>query len=103
MKPPAYVISAVHGFLDQEKVGRYAESAEPSIQQFGGHFVVSNAEPAVVEGETSARRVSMVVFPSMQAVKTWYASPEYAAARAVSPEAFDGRVLLLVEGLPEER
>jgi uncharacterized protein (DUF1330 family) len=40
----------------------------------------------------------MVEFPSIEDAKAWYDSPEYAEARALTPAAFRGRVLMFVEG-----
>jgi uncharacterized protein (DUF1330 family) len=79
-KPAAYVISAVEGFGDGATVKRYGTLAGPSIQQYGGRFVVSNTEPAIVEGDSPSRHLSVVEFPSMEHVRTWYDSPEYAEA-----------------------
>jgi uncharacterized protein (DUF1330 family) len=95
----AYVISAVEGFVDHAAVRRYAEIAGPSIERFGGHFLVSNTEPVVVEGETPLRHVSMVEFLSMDAAMAWYDSPDNAEARALTPAAFRGRVLIFAAGV----
>jgi uncharacterized protein (DUF1330 family) len=95
----AYVISAVQGFVDQATVMRYAELAGPAIERFGGRFVVSNTEPVVLEGETPLRHVSMVEFPSIDDARAWYDSPDNVEARALTPAAFRGRVLMFVEGV----
>ena len=97
--PLAYVISAVEGFVDEITVKRYAELTGPSIEQFDGRFVVSNAEPIVVEGESPSGHLSMVEFPSIEQARAWYDSPEYAEARALTPATFRGRVLMFVEGV----
>jgi uncharacterized protein (DUF1330 family) len=99
MRPVAYVISAIEKFEGEAMVRRYAELAGPAIEHFGGRFVVSNAEHVVVEGNSSARRISVVEFPSIGAAKAWYDSPEYAEARAITPTVFQGRVLSFVEGV----
>ena len=96
--PLVYVISAVEGFGDEASVRRYAELAGPAFARHGGRFIVANAEPIVIEGETPTRRLSMVEFSSLEAAQTWYESPDNAEARAVTPAAFIGRVLMLVEG-----
>ncbi len=41
----------------------------------------------------------MVEFPSIEHANTWYDSPEYAEARAITPAAFRGRLLMFVEGV----
>jgi uncharacterized protein (DUF1330 family) len=98
-EPVAYVISTVEGFMDEATVRRYGELAGPAIEQFGGQFIVSNAEPVVVEGESSSRHLSMVEFPSIEDAKAWYDSTEYAEARALTPAAFGARLLVFVEGV----
>jgi uncharacterized protein (DUF1330 family) len=102
-RPVAYVISAIEGIADAAAVKRYAELTGPSIDHFGGHFIVSNAAPVIVEGETPARYMSIVEFPSMKDAQTWYDSPEYAGARALTQAAFKGRLLQFVEGLKPTR
>jgi uncharacterized protein (DUF1330 family) len=99
----AYVISAVEGFADEGTVRRYAELTGPAIEHFGGRFIVSNAEPVVVEGKSPSGHLSMVEFPSIEHAKAWYDSPEYAQARALTPATFRGRVLMLVEGVKAKR
>lgn len=49
--------------MDEATVRRYGELAGPAIEQFGGQFIVSNAEPVVVEGESSAAfRARLLMF-----------------------------------------
>jgi uncharacterized protein (DUF1330 family) len=103
MAAVAYVISAVEGFVDEAAVRRYAEITGPAIEHFGGRFLVSNAEPAVVEGESPSGHISMVEFPSIEHAKAWYDSPEYAEARALTPATFRGRMLMFVEGVKAKR
>lgn len=73
------------------------------IERFGGHFIVSNAEAVVVEGESSSRQLSMVEFTSVEVAAAWYDSPEYAEARGVTPATFRGRLLMFVEGTKSKR
>jgi uncharacterized protein (DUF1330 family) len=96
--PVAYVISAVEGFTGEDQVKKYADAAGPAIQQFGGRFIIANAEPRLIEGESQTRHLSVVEFPSMKQANSWYDSPEYAEARNLTPAAFSGRLLMFVEG-----
>ena len=98
----AYLISAVEGFVDEATVRRYAELAGPAIARFGGRFVVSNAEPVVVEGESPSAHLSMAAFPTIEDAQSWYDSPENAEARAITPAAFRSRVLMFVEDVIAE-
>ena len=97
-QPVAYVISAAEGFVDEATIMRYGALAYPAIQHYGGRFIVSNAEPLIIEGESPLAHLSMVEFPSMEHAKAWYDSPEYEEARALTPAAFRGRVLMFLEG-----
>jgi len=97
--PVTYVISAVEGFGDAATIKRYGSLAGPSIEYHGGRFIVSNTAPVIVEGDSPARHLSVVEFPSIEHARTWYDSPEYAEARKITPEAFVGRVLMFVDGI----
>jgi uncharacterized protein (DUF1330 family)/uncharacterized protein YndB with AHSA1/START domain len=96
--PVAYVISTIEAIADEAAVQRYAELAGPAIADFGGRFVVSNAPIVSVEGNEPSRYLSMVAFPALEDAQAWYASPQNAEARTVTPKAFKGRVLVIVEG-----
>jgi uncharacterized protein (DUF1330 family) len=54
--------------------------------------------PVPLEGEwPAANRMVVIEFPSMEQAGAWYASPEYAQARATRSD-LSGRRLLLVAG-----
>lgn len=97
---PAYVISEVE-VLDEALGQRYRELAAASIAVHGGRYVVRAAQPEVPEGDwATARRVVVVEFPSMERLRRWYASADYAEALALSTEAL-ARRLLFVDGVAE--
>src|SRR5271170_1966373 len=73
-RPVAYAISAIEGIVDEATVRRYTELAGPAIERFGGRFIVSNAEPVVVEGEPPSAHLSMVEFRTIEDAKSWYDS-----------------------------
>jgi uncharacterized protein (DUF1330 family) len=76
----AYVISEVQ-ILDEQQGQRYRDLAAASIAHHGGRYIVRGAQPDVPEGDWPDRqRVVVVEFPSMEQLRTWYASPEYAEA-----------------------
>jgi uncharacterized protein (DUF1330 family) len=95
---PAYVISEVE-FLDEEQGQRYRDLAAASIAEHGGRYLVRGAQPDVPEGEWPERqRVVVVEFPSMEQLRTWHASPEYAEALKFRDAALTRR-LLFVDGI----
>ena len=93
----AYVISEVE-MLDETQGRRYRELAAGSIARHGGRYLVRGAVPVVAEGDWPAnRRIVIVEFPSMERLRAWYASADYAEALAVRQTALDRR-LLFVDG-----
>jgi uncharacterized protein (DUF1330 family) len=94
---PAYLISQVE-VLDAEAWENYRERAAPAIAQFGGRYLVRGALAQVVEADWPAdeppqQTVIVVEFPSMQAMTSWYASPEYAEAFAFRAAAITRRMI----------
>ena len=93
----AYVISEVE-MLDETQGRRYRELAASSIARHGGRYLVRGAPPVVAEGDWPANcQVVIVEFPSMERLRAWYASADYAEALAVRQTALDRR-LLFVDG-----
>ena len=93
----AYLISEVE-VLDETQGLRYRELEAASIARHGGRYLVRGADPQVVEGDWPAgRRVVVVEFPTMNRLKAWYASADYAEALAIRRTALDRR-LLFVDG-----
>jgi len=91
----AYVISEVE-MLNEELGQRYRELAAASIARYGGCYLVRGAQPEVPEGEWSrAQRVVVVKFSTMERLREWYASPEYAEARAIASTALTRRLLFV--------
>jgi uncharacterized protein (DUF1330 family) len=94
----AYVISEVE-FVDAEAAAQYRELAAASIAKYGGRYLARGAEAQVVEGEPTSRRMVVVEFPSMERVREWYGSQEYALALKFRSIALRRR-LMFVDGMP---
>lgn len=85
--------------LDETQGQRYRELAAASIARHGGRYIVRGAAPDVPEGDwPTARRIVIVQFPSMEQLREWYSSSDYAEALAVRRTALDRR-LLFVHGI----
>ncbi len=92
----AYVISEVE-IVSEAAANRYKQLAAASIPAYGGRYLARAAQAIVVEGEQTNRRIVIVEFPSMQQLRKWYASPEYAEALKFRGAALERR-LMFVEG-----
>ncbi|MBC9071672.1 DUF1330 domain-containing protein [Thauera sp. CAU 1555] len=99
MSKPAYLVvdARVH---DAERITRYRELAEIAVARFGGRYLVRGGATETLEGEWAPQRLVIVAFPSMDAARRFYDSPEYRAAREARAGIADFD-MLLGEGLEE--
>jgi uncharacterized protein (DUF1330 family) len=94
----AYVISEVD-VRDAAGFERYRTIAAKAIAQYGGRYLVRGGAASLAEGGPPPNNIIVVEFPSMENLREWYASPEYAEALKVRRTALDRR-LIFVEGVP---
>ena len=94
----AYAIADVQ-VLDQALVLKYRELSQSSIARYGGRYIVRGGNVQAVEGDWSPKIFVIVEFPTLQRMREWYASPEYAEALKVRGAALE-RDLIFVEGVP---
>ena len=93
----AYVISEVD-VRDAAGFEAYRTIAAKTIAQYGGRYLVRGGAASVTEGGPPPNTIIVVEFPSMERLREWYASPEYAEALKVRQTALDRR-LIFVEGV----
>ena len=93
----AYVISEVDA-KDAAGFEAYRNMAAPTIAQYGGRYLVRGGAADLAEGGPPPKTLIVVEFPSMERLREWYASPEYAEALKVRRTALDRR-LIFVEGV----
>jgi uncharacterized protein (DUF1330 family) len=68
------------------------------IAQSGGRYLVRGGAASRAEGGSPPKNIIVVEFPSMEILRKWYASPEYAEALKIRQTALDRR-LIFVEGM----
>jgi uncharacterized protein (DUF1330 family) len=95
---PAYVVVQI-AIQDAATYERYKELAPPSIATYGGRYLVRGGATEALEGSWRPRRLVILEFPSAEQARAWWASPEYAAAKALR-HACACTEMLLVDGLP---
>jgi uncharacterized protein (DUF1330 family) len=59
----------------------YVQKLGDAIEKRGGAFIVASKEYHVVEGTWKDGLFIIIKFPSMEALREWYDSPEYQPAR----------------------
>jgi uncharacterized protein (DUF1330 family) len=75
----AYVISEVD-VRDAAGFEAYRTIAAKAIAQYGGRYLVRGGAASTVEGGPPPKTIIVVEFPTMERLREWYASPEYAEA-----------------------
>jgi len=93
----AYLISEVE-VRDPAGFEAYRTVAATAIAQYGGRYLVRGGAAEVVEGGPPPKNIIVAEFPSMEVLREWYASPEYAEALKHRRTALDRR-LIFVEGV----
>jgi uncharacterized protein (DUF1330 family) len=76
----------------------YVAKALPTLQAHGGRVVAYDEAPEVIEGTLGLPRTVILEFPSREAFRGWYDSPEYQAALPLRLESAPG-TLIVVQGL----
>jgi uncharacterized protein (DUF1330 family) len=98
MKMAAYVLAEIE-ITNPEGYKEYTKAVPATITQYGGRFLTRGGATEVLEGDWPQRRRVIIEFPSMEAAKRWWDSPEYAKPRLMRRANSQGRLLLL-DGVP---
>jgi uncharacterized protein (DUF1330 family) len=96
---PAYLIveTDIH---DPERYELYKAASPGAVAAGGGRFLARGGELAVLEGDWQPRRLVVLEFEDLEAVKRFYDSPEYRAAKALREGAADLR-MVAVQGVQD--
>jgi uncharacterized protein (DUF1330 family) len=96
MSAPAYLVAHIE-VHDPVAFEEYRTRVVPVIEAFGGRYLVRGGALETMEGAEQRRRLVILEFPSMDAARGFYHSPEYAPVlqKRLSSAASD---VILVEG-----
>jgi uncharacterized protein (DUF1330 family) len=78
---PAYVVVDCE-ITDPAGYEEYKKLAKPAVEKYGGRYLARGGATTVLEGDWQPHRIVVLEFPDGAAIRRFYASPEYAAARA---------------------
>jgi uncharacterized protein (DUF1330 family) len=93
----AYAIVQVD-VKDPARYEDYKKLVPPSLEKFGGRFLVRGGKTHTMEGGWAPPRFVIVEFPSVEQAKAWWASPEYAAARDLRWATAESQ-MIIAEGI----
>ena len=91
-----YIIVSVD-VKDPDTYKTYAQQVAPTLEPFGGEFLVRGGAFTVEEGEWPRPRVVIIQFPSVEQARAWYESETYRPLRDLRQSASDAN-LIIVEG-----
>ena len=90
----AYLIAEIE-VTNPEGYKPYTELVPATIALYGGRFLVRGGATEVLEGDWPARRRVIIEFPSMEAARAWWDSPDYAKPKSMRRANSNGRLILL--------
>jgi uncharacterized protein (DUF1330 family) len=79
---------------DPDRMAEYRRLAQLAVEHYGGRYLVRGAPYVTLEGSWQPQRLVVLEFPSMDAAKTFYDSPEYLAARSARAGVSDFDMVL---------
>lgn len=91
---PAYVLAEIE-VTNPDGYKEYTAVVPATIEKYGGRFLTRGGKVEMLEGDWPARRRVLIEFPSMEAAKRWWDSPEYQKPKAMRRANSQGRLLLL--------
>ena len=91
---PAYVIADIE-VTDPIRYEEYKGLAPLSIAKYGGRYVARGGEVQVLEGTWTPSRLVILEFPSLDCARQWWASTEYAPAKALRQATSTGRFVVI--------
>src|SRR5437762_6461387 len=99
-KTPAFVIVERSSTTGPESIQeQYGKVSRDIVAKFGGRYLARSQNNALLEGESVAPCcIAILQFPSTQAAKDWFASPENQEAAKIRRSGATFRIVS-VEGL----
>ena len=83
---PAYMIVQLN-VTDPDRFARYREAVPSVVAAFGGRYIVRGGAVETLEGSHDGRRLVLFEFPSVEAIKRFWQSPEYAKVKPLRENA----------------
>ena len=92
-----YVIATIN-VTDPERYPEYVKQVLPTIEHFGGQFLVRGGQSQSYENQPFGDRNVVIEFPSVQHAQDWYDSDLYAPLKQMRMDASQS-VQTIVEGV----
>ena len=77
-----YVISNID-VKNPDAYKEYVGKVKPTVEKFGGEYLVRNGEFKVIDGEWKHPRTVVIKFPTYEKALEWYNSEEYKTIKQI--------------------
>jgi len=94
----AYYITHRTSDGDPKVMRIYSSKVNKTIEKFGGTKIVRSGNIKIVEGNWDPDRMTIIAFPDMVSLESWYNSPEYAELKTMRHSVMTSNAIA-VEGL----
>ncbi len=94
---PAYVIVEID-ILDRVGYEQYKNLAGPTVEKYGGRYIVRGGRTEVLEGDWQPKRIVVLEFESAERAREWLNCEEYREPRKMRHRTARTN-MILVEGL----
>lgn len=91
----AYLIADIEEITDSAQYDEYRRQVGPTVEQYGGRFIVRGGKSVALEGGWEPARLVIIEFPSLEQAQAWYDSPEYAGPLVLRKRASRGRLVFV--------
>lgn len=92
----AYVVVNIE-VIEPVEYEAYKKLAQAAVAAHGGRYVARGGRAEVLEGDWPPKRLVVLEFPTYEQAKAWWASDEYAPAKAIR-ERTARTQMVLVDG-----
>ncbi|MFZ3323255.1 MAG: DUF1330 domain-containing protein [Usitatibacter sp.] len=89
-----YILAEVE-ITNAEGYKSYSTIVPATIEKFGGKFLSRGGTNTPLEGDWPQRRRVILEFPTVEAARDWYNSPDYEKPKALRIANSNSRLLLL--------
>jgi len=93
----AYLIVEVE-VQDPETYASYRAQVAPTLEPYGGRFLVRGGEARTLEGDWQPARLVVLEFDSRERALAWWSSPEYAGPKVLRQRSARTR-MVCVDGI----
>ena len=77
-----YVIANIN-VKNPEAYKEYVGKVKPTVEKFGGEYLVRNGEFKVIDGEWKHPRTVVIKFPTYEKALEWHNSKEYKPVKSI--------------------